>query len=228
MKKILVVDDEKAIVQMLRINLKSFGFKVFTAYNGYEALDILQEEKIDLILLDIMMPHIDGIEVCNRIKENPDTRTIPVIMVSAKVQVEDRIEGLNNGADDYIIKPFDILELKSRIDAEIRQVETIENNNKILEMGNIVIDLSSFTVVCNQKKLDLTLTEFKILSELLKNPSGINKDGLTNLIYSSSEFQNKRVLDVHMRNLRKKLESFGSNCIIVTLRGIGYKLEVQE
>lgn len=228
MNRILIVDDEKAIVQMLSINLKSFGFKVLKAYNGYQALDVLKKDAVDLILLDIMMPNIDGIEVCNRIKENPETRTIPVIMVSAKAQVEDRIDGLNNGADDYIIKPFDILELKSRIDAQLRQVQVIENKNKILEMGNISIDLTSFSVSCNSTNLDLTLTEFKILSELLKNPSGINKDQLTSLIYSNSDFQNKRVLDVHMRNIRKKLETCNSNCAIITLRGIGYKLEVQE
>ncbi len=228
MKKVLVVDDEKAIVQMLSINLKNFGFKVFAAYGGYEALDILQHEKIDVILLDIMMPNIDGIETCNLIKQNPETRAIPVIIVSAKTQVEDRVLGLNNGADDYIIKPFDILELKSRIDAVLRQVEVLENKKKILTKGNIVMDLSAFDATCAATKLDLTLTEFKILCELLKNPSGINKDELTNLIYSNVVFQNKRVLDVHMRNLRKKLEICDSNCKIMTLRGIGYTLEIQE
>lgn len=228
MKTILVVDDEKAIVQMLRINLKSFGFKVITAYNGYEALEILKNQNVDLVLLDIMMPQIDGIEVCNRIKENPVTRVIPVIIVSAKVQVEDRILGLNNGADDYIVKPFNLLELKSRIDAAIRQVEVIEKQKKILHKGNISIDLSTLAVKCDSSKMDLTLTEFKILCELMKHQNGINKDDLTTLIYSNSIFQNKRILDVHMRNLRKKLENYKSNCKIITLRGIGYTLEVKE
>lgn len=228
MKKVLIVDDEKAIVQMLSINLKNFGFKVLAAYGGYEALEILKNEKVDAVLLDIMMPNIDGIEVCNRIKQNPETRATPVIMVSAKTQVEDRVLGLNNGADDYIIKPFDILELKSRIDAVIRQVEVLENEKKQLTKGNIVMDLTTFNVSCSSNKLDLTLTEFKILCELLKNPSGLSKDDLTNLIYSNIYFQNKRVLDVHMRNLRKKLEMCDSNCKIITLRGVGYTLEIQE
>jgi len=228
MKTILVVDDEKAIVQMLRINLKSFGFKVIAAYDGYEALEILKCEKVDLVLLDIMMPQIDGIEVCNKIKENPATRAIPVIMVSAKVQVEDRILGLNNGADDYVVKPFNLLELKSRIDAAIRQVEVIEKQKELLQKGNLTIDLSTLTVTSGSKKMDLTLTEFKILCELMKSHDGINKDDLTTLIYSNSIFQNKRILDVHMRNLRKKLENYDSTCKIITLRGIGYTLEVKK
>lgn len=228
MKKVLVVDDEKAIVQMLSINLKSFGYKVLSAYNGYEALELLQYEKVDVVLLDIMMPEISGLEVCNKIKENPNTRAIPVIIISAKTQVEDRVLGLNNGADDYLIKPFDIQELKSRIEAALRQVEAIENQKKILVKGNIVMDLSAFSVTCSSKEVDLTLTEFKILAELLKSKNGLNKDELTQLIYGDSVFQNKRVLDVHMRNLRKKLESYDSNCKILTLRGIGYTLEIQK
>ncbi len=219
MKKVLVVDDEKAIVQMLSMNLKSFGYNVIAAYDGYEALDILNYEKVDVILLDIMMPDMDGIEVCNRIKSNPETRVIPIIMVSAKTQIEDKVLGLNNGADDYLIKPFDIQELKSRIDAAIRQVETIKNQQSNLKKGNISIDLNNFRVLCAYNELDLTITEFKILSELLKTDKALNKDFLTNLIYGNDLFQNKRVLDVHIRNLRKKLESNGSNCKIITLRG---------
>ncbi len=228
MKKVLVVDDEKAIVQMLSMNLKSFGYNVIAAYDGYEALDILNYEKVDVILLDIMMPDMDGIEVCNRIKSNPETRVIPIIMVSAKTQIEDKVLGLNNGADDYLIKPFDIQELKSRIDAAIRQVETIKNQQSNLKKGNISIDLNNFRVLCASNELDLTITEFKILSELLKTDKALNKDFLTNLIYGNDLFQNKRVLDVHIRNLRKKLESNGSNCKIITLRGIGYTLEIQQ
>lgn len=228
MKKVLVVDDEKAIVQMLSMNLKSLGYNVIAAYDGYEALDILNYEKVDVILLDIMMPDMDGIEVCNRIKSNPETRVIPIIMVSAKTQIEDKVLGLNNGADDYLIKPFDIQELRSRIDAAIRQVETIRNQQSNLKKGNISIDLNNFRVLCASNELDLTITEFKILSELLKTDKALNKDFLTNLIYGNDLFQNKRVLDVHIRNLRKKLESNGSNCKIITLRGIGYTLEIQQ
>ncbi len=228
MKKVLVVDDEKAIVQMLSMNLKSLGYNVIAAYDGYEALDILNYEKVDVILLDIMMPDMDGIEVCNRIKSNPETRIIPIIMVSAKNQIEDKVLGLNNGADDYLIKPFDIQELRSRIDAAIRQVETIRNQQSNLKKGNISIDLNNFRVLCASNELDLTITEFKILSELLKTDKALNKDFLTNLIYGNDLFQNKRVLDVHIRNLRKKLESNGSNCKIITLRGIGYTLEIQQ
>lgn len=228
MKKVLVVDDEKAIVQMLSINLKSFGYEVLSAYDGYEALDIIQNEKIDIVLLDIMMPQMSGIEVCNKIKQNPITQAIPVILVSAKTQVEDKIDGLNNGADDYVSKPFDLLELKSRIEAALRQVEVIENHNKILQKGNLIVDLYALCASCDNKQLDLTLTEFKILCELVKNSQGIKKDELTKLIYSECVFQNKRILDVHMRNLRKKLECVECNCKIITLRGIGYKIEVQE
>ena len=205
MKKVLVVDDEKAIVQMLSMNLKSFGYNVIAAYDGYEALDILNYEKVDVILLDIMMPDMDGIEVCNRIKSNPETRVIPIIMVSAKTQIEDKVLGLNNGADDYLIKPFDIQELRSRIDAAIRQVETIKNQQSSLKKGNINIDLNNFRVLCASNELDLTITEFKILSELLKTDKALNKDFLTNLIYGNDLFQNKRVLDVSYKEFKEKV-----------------------
>ncbi len=228
MKKVLVVDDEKAIVQMLSINLKSYGYQVIKAYDGFQALEIIQNEKVDIVLLDIMMPQMSGIQVCNKIKQDPITQAIPVILVSAKTQVEDKIDGLNNGADDYVSKPFDLLELKSRIEAALRQVEVLENHNKILQKGNLIIDLSTLCVTCDDNKLDLTLTELKILCELMKNPKGMNKDELTKLIYSDCVFQNKRILDVHMRNLRKKLECVNCNCKIITLRGIGYNIEVQE
>lgn len=228
MKTVLVVDDEKAIVQMLSINLKNFGYKVIPSYSGYEALSLLSYEDVDVILLDIMMPDLNGITVCNKIKSNPLTRAIPVIVVSAKSQVEDKIEGLNNGADDYITKPFDLNELKSRIEAAIRQVEILKNKKSILSKGNIKIDLDEYKVYCSSNELDLTLTEFKILAEFLKTDDPIEKETLTTLIYDEDSFQNKRILDVHIRNIRKKLEQNNSNCKIVTLRGIGYILEIEQ
>lgn len=227
MKTILVVDDEKAIVQMLSINLKNFGYNVIKAYDGFDALEILSYEKIDVVLLDIMMPKLSGITVCNKIKENPDTRAIPVIVVSAKTQVEDKVLGLNSGADDYITKPFDLQELKSRIDAALRQVDTLSIKSKTLSKGDVLIDLDEFKVLCNKKELDLTLTEFKILCELIKSEKALDKNKITKLIYGDDSFQNKRVLDVHIRNIRKKLDSNNSKCKIITLRGIGYTIEIQ-
>ncbi|MGD1823667.1 MAG: response regulator transcription factor [Pleomorphochaeta sp.] len=228
MNTVLIVDDEKAIVQMLSINLKNFGYKVLKAYDGFDALELLSYEKVDVVLLDIMMPNMDGITVCNKIKENSLTRAIPVIFLSAKTQVEDKIIGLNNGADDYITKPFDLNELKSRIDAVIRRVETLSNQNNIISKGDIKIDLSEFRVFCNSNELELTLTEFKILSELVKIDNSLDKNRLTRLIYNDESYQNKRVLDVHIRNLRRKLDDYNSSCKIVTLRGIGYILEIKQ
>ena len=226
MKTVLVVDDEKAIVQMLSINLKNFGYKVIPAYSGYEALSLLMYEHVDVILLDIMMPELNGITVCNKIKANPLTRAIPIIVVSAKTQVEDRIAGLNNGADDYITKPFDINELKSRIDAALRQVDILNNKKSLLSRGNLKIDLDEYKVYCSSNEIEVTLTEFKILTEFLKTEEAIEKDKLTTLIYGEDSFQNKRILDVHIRNIRKKLEQNKSSCKIITLRGIGYILEI--
>ncbi len=228
MKSVLVVDDEKAIVQMLSINLKNFGFNVIKAYDGFDALEILSYEKVDVVLLDIMMPKLSGITVCNKIKENPDTRAIPVIMVSAKTQVEDRVLGLNSGADDYIVKPFDLQELKSRIDAAIRQVKTLSYKSNLFKKADISLDVDNLRAYCNSSELDLTLTEFKILLELLKTEKALEKNNITKQIYGDDSYQNKRILDVHIRNLRKKLESNNSRCKIITLRGIGYTLELQQ
>lgn len=226
-KTILIVDDEKAMVSMIALNLKGFGFNVIEKYNGKDAIEVLKKTKVDAILLDIMMPELSGTEVCKEIKANPLTRTIPVILLTAKSQIEEKIDGLNSGADDYITKPFNMEELKLRIDACIRQVELIGGGKK-LEKGNVMLLLDSFQVYVSEKKINLTLTEFRILHCLLKNKGLIvpREVLLMNVLEKEQNERDNRTMDVHIRNLRKKLQDEGAeNFNICTKRGIGFYIE---
>jgi two-component system alkaline phosphatase synthesis response regulator PhoP len=222
-KRILIVDDEKEILNMLSLNLRIHGYKVFEANNGQSALEIAKKEIPDLILLDIMMPNMDGIEVCSILKHQVSTRAIPVIMVSAKDQISDKIDGLSAGAVDYLTKPFNLKELLMRVETTIKQVEIVSSTSPIYSVGNLVLDINTFQVRVDNKKLDLTLTEFKILQLLMSRNTIVEKDELVNFLFENSSVGSKRVLDVHIRNLRKKLiDSENCTCSIETIRGIGY------
>jgi two-component system alkaline phosphatase synthesis response regulator PhoP len=223
-KTILVVDDEIEIVNMLSLNLEMHGYKVLSAYNGEDALKIASSSEIDLILLDVMMPGISGIEVCKRLKGDILTRAIPVIMVSAKDQISDKIEGLSSGAEDYLTKPFNLQELLLRIKSNIKQVEVVSQVTSTYIVGNLVLDTTTFQAKIADEKLDLTLTEFRILQLLMSKKELVNKEELVQYIFEKSVGESGRVLDVHIRNLRKKIASSRINCTcsIETIRGIGY------
>jgi two-component system alkaline phosphatase synthesis response regulator PhoP len=223
-KKVLIVDDEVEIVNMLSLNLEIHGYKVLKAYNGKEALDLARKEELDLILLDVMMPGISGIEVCKNLKGNIFTRAIPVIMVSAKDQIADKIEGLSSGAEDYITKPFNLEELLLRIKSNINQVEVASQITSLYIIGNLVLDTNTFQAKVADEKLDLTLTEFRILQSLMSKKDIVNKEELVQYIFEKSVGESGRVLDVHIRNLRKKIagSSIKCTCSIETIRGIGY------
>ena len=223
-KKILIVDDEVEIVNMLTLNLDIHGYEVFKAYTGKEALEIAQTEELDLILLDVMMPGISGIEVCKKLKSDILTRAIPVIMVSAKDQIADKIEGLSSGAEDYLTKPFNLEELLLRIKSNINQVEVASQITSVFRIGNLVLDINTFQAKIADEKLDLTLTEFRILQLLMSKRDIVSKEELVQYIFEKSVGESGRVLDVHIRNLRKKISSSATNCTcsIETIRGIGY------
>ncbi|MGH4037497.1 MAG: response regulator transcription factor [Sphaerochaeta sp.] len=223
-KTILVVDDEQEMVNMLSLHLRSHGYNVISTTYGKKSLEMARNELPDLILLDIMMPDMDGKQVCQFLKSQIVTRAIPVILVSAKDQVQDKIDGLSVGADDYLTKPFDLKELILRVEAAIRQVELLESKNSLYEVGNVILDTKTFQVKKNEDKLDLTLTEFRILQQLMsKKNNVVTKVDLVNYIFEKSIDESGRVLDVHIRNLRKKLSSNGEcTCMIKTIRGIGY------
>ncbi len=226
-KKILIIDDEEHIVQMLRINMKTHGYDCACAYNGEDGVSMVSSYNPDLVLLDVMLPGIDGVEVCMKLKSNPLTRRIPVLMLSAKSQGKDKISGLEGGADDYITKPFSLKELFLRINASLRQVDLLSSvNESQFSVGNLSLDAEKYTVSAGDEKIDLTLTEFRILYCLIKNRgTPVSRESLIMDIFGPDSSGESRALDVHVRNIRRKLtENDVKNCEIVTIRGTGYQI----
>lgn len=233
-KKILVVDDEKNIVELIRINLERSGFDIIPAYTGEEAIEKTISNDPDLILLDLMLPDIDGFEVCRTIKLNGKTKSIPIIMITAKSEESDKVIGLGLGADDYVTKPFGIRELEARIRTVLRRTkeidqlkEIIEQPSKIINFKDLTLDIGKYEVKRNGKEIDLTLTEFKILKALLENKDRVMKrKELLDIISGDKSNTDARTVDVHIRNIRKKLkENGGSHEYIETVRSIGYTVK---
>lgn len=228
-KTILIVDDEIHILQMLKMNMKARGYKSLTAENGEEALNIARNELPDLILLDVMLPGMDGIEVCRILKDDERTKRIPILMVSAKSEGKDKVSGFRGGANDYISKPFNLEELYLRIEAALKQVELLSTPSRPqpLVQGNLVLDLEKYLVTVADVKLDMTPTEFRILSMLLKNNGKtLSREELIEEIFDLSPSEIGRTLDVHLRNIRKKLNDNGvDGCVIKTIRGQGFRIE---
>lgn len=226
-KTVLVVDDEKNIVTMLSMNLRAHSYTVLPAYDGITALSVAQEQKPDIILLDVMLPGMDGKEVCKRLKQEVSTRTIPVIMISAKTQIQDKLDGLSYGASDYITKPFNIDELILKIENAIRQIDLLSSHAEVFGFRGLWFDLENFQVTYEGAPIELTLTEFRILYKLISSPDhSIKKEQLANDVYFRPLDEVGRVMDVHIHNLRKKLDEIGAvNIKIKTIRKIGYTLE---
>lgn len=224
--KILVVDDEPSIVELLKYNLENSGYEVKQAYDGEEALNIVSKERFDLIILDLMLPKIDGIEVCKRLKE--EYFHIPIIMLTAKSSEADKVLGLNIGADDYITKPFSIKELIARVNALLRRIGEIEkqNDRKIINIGNLKIDLERHEVEKNGELLDLTLKEFELLRILVENKGKVlSRNVLLDRVWGYDFYGETRTVDVHIRNLRKKIEDDDKKPqYIETVRGVGYRI----
>ncbi len=221
--KILIVDDEKALVKGLKFNLTSEGYEVMTAFDGLEALELAKTTNFDLIILDIMMPKLSGLELCSRIRE---FSTVPIIMLTARSEDFDKLIGFDYGADDYITKPFNILELKARIRALIRR-STIKERSKmsnVITFGDISIDCDKRTVTKNDENVELTGREFDVLELLMKNPGKVySRENLLNII-CGHEFQSDiRTIDVHIHRLRDKLEDIPTEPKhIMTKWGVGY------
>ena len=226
-RKILCVDDETHIQEMLRINMKSQGYECLSAYTGEEGLAMAREYNPDLILLDVMLPGIDGVETCRQLKKDKDLRAIPVIMVSAKSQGQDKIAGLEGGADDYITKPFSIHELFLRIKASLRQVDFLTSgSNGILRAGTICLDTEKHQVSTGGKRVDLTLKEFRILYMLMKDKGAlVSREELIQEVFDMEPEKMGRTLDVHVKNIRRKLEVLDAvGCEIETIRGKGFRI----
>ncbi len=226
-KKILVVDDERHIVEFLVMNLKQNQYESLTAYDGLEAVEIARKSNPDLILLDSMLPGVSGIETCRMLKQKAGTRNIPVIFLTAKSEESDKVIGLGLGADDYITKPFGLRELFARIEAVLRRANgsIAPNPGSIVQLQDIVINTESFTVEKDSIRINLSPTEFSLLVLLARNADKVmSRADIVEALDVSRECMEGRSLDVHLRNLRKKLgPSRGGNAYIDTLRGVGLK-----
>ena len=222
-KKVLVVDDEKLIVKGIRFSLEQDGMEVDAAYDGEEALQMARDKSYDIILLDVMLPKLDGFEVCQQIREFSD---VPIVMLTAKGEDMDKILGLEYGADDYITKPFNILEVKARIKTIMRRAQKKEEVVKIrvVESGDLKLDCDSRRVYICGKEINLTAKEFDVLELLAMNPNKVySRDNLLHLIWGSAYPGDVRTVDVHIRRLREKVEATPSEPKYVhTKWGVGY------
>ena len=229
-EKVLIVDDEEHIVELLQFNLINAGYKVITANNGLDALKKVKEHKPDLLLLDLMLPGMDGLDVCKEIKRNKETSKTSIIMLTAKSEELDKILGLELGADDYITKPFSIRELLARVKAVLRRSNSDEISEEIYELGRLKVDFERHEVLINNEKVELTLKEFELLEILIKNKGKIlRRETLLDKVWGYEYIGETRTVDVHIRYLRKKVEDDDKNPkFIETIRGVGYRFNPVE
>lgn len=222
--KVLVVDDEKAIADILKFNLEREGFEVVCAHDGEAGLHAFHLENPDLMLLDIMMPKMDGLTLCKKLRE---TSSVPIIMLTAKAEEVDKVLGLEFGADDYITKPFGIRELVARVKANIRRQsmdKPVEDNSQLLKFGNFVIDVNKYEVTKNDETIELTIREYELLKFLASQKHQIfSREQLLEQVWGYEYYGDVRTVDVTVRRLREKVEDTPSKpSLIMTKRGIGY------
>lgn len=239
-KKILIVDDEKMIINLLTLHLTKEGYEVIEARDGVEAIEIAKNQKPNLILLDIMIPKIDGLSVCKRIK---NMMNVPILMVTAKDEELDKIVGLELGADDYITKPFSVRELLARVKANLRKADILSNDRKenldsnkqeyktveikrtnVIEVGILTLDLDRFEALVGNKVVDLTLREFEVLKFLASDPGQvITRETLLEKVWGYEYYGDIRTVDVTVRRIREKIEKDNTTPrILITKRGVGY------
>ena len=225
MKRLIaIVDDEPDILDLVSINLKKSGFDTETFDEAGKLRKFLGNNLPDLIILDLMLPDADGFDVCRELKSNSQYSQIPIIMLTAKGDETDRILGLEFGADDYVVKPFSPRELVARVKAILRRGKMVENNNIIKVDENLTIDLMKFEVRINNKKVDLTSTEYKILKLLSEKPGWVySRNQILDYLWGNDKIVLDRTVDVHIKNLREKIGDSGK--LIKNIRGVGYKLE---
>lgn len=219
---VLIVEDEADILQLLKYNVESAGFEVSTAEDGYEALSLARRQLPDLVLLDLMIPGLDGFEVCRELKRNAETKHIPIIMLTAKGEEIDRIVGLELGADDYVVKPFSPRELTLRIRAVLRRSGGEENPETIWQEDGLRVDLEAHKVTVDDEEIVLTATEFKLLVELIRSRGKVQtRDQLLDRVWGYQFEGYARTVDTHVRRLRQKLGRYSN--WVETVRGVGYR-----
>ncbi len=221
---VLVVEDELAQREVLAYNLEAEGFRVLKAENGEEGLLIVEEENPDIIVLDWMMPNLSGIEVCRRLKSRAETRSIPIIMLSARTEELDKVRGLETGADDYVIKPYSVIELMARVRSQLRRVRPSTVGLQ-LEFDDILLDAETHKVSRSEKPLKLGPTEFRLLSTFMEKPGRVwSREQLLDRVWGRDIYVDTRTVDVHIGRLRKALTQYGGDDPVRTVRGAGYAL----
>ena len=225
--KILVIDDEEHILELLKFNLELSGFDVCVSSEANQAIELIGKEKPDLLLLDWMLPKISGRDILKKIRQDENIYDLPVIMLTAKNMEDDKIQGLNVGADDYITKPFSIKELMARINTILRRYRVSDKSQSIIEAGNIILNTDQYGLTVDGHAVDLTRKEFELLKLLMENRGKVLKrDYLLEKVWGYEFYGETRTVDVHIRHLRKKLglDETSENGID-TIRGLGYKMK---
>jgi len=226
-ERILIVEDDKHISKLVKFNLEKANYDCAIAATGEKALEALDDRAVDLIILDIMLPGMDGFEICRAIKEKEKLKSIPIIMLTAKGEEVDRIVGLELGADDYIVKPFSPRELVLRVKAILKRGKVEEAKKDILSAGDIVVDIPKHKVTVKAKPIELTQMEFKLLVTLMERRSRVQtRERLLSDVWDMGTGVDTRTIDTHVKRLREKLGKSGS--LIETVRGLGYKFKEED
>ncbi|MCQ8185837.1 phosphate regulon transcriptional regulator PhoB [Parvularcula maris] len=225
---VLVVEDDEALRTLMEYNFQREGFEVVSAKDGEEALLKIEESQPDVLVLDWMLPAISGIEVCRRLRAKPETQGLPIIMLTARAEENDRVRGLDTGADDYMVKPFSMEELAARIRAVLRRLRPALVSD-VVTCGDIEMDRTAHRVRRNKEEVHLGPTEFRLLDHLMQNPGRVfSREQLLNAVWGSDVFVEARTVDVHIGRLRKALGKHGDKNPIRTVRSAGYSLEATE
>ena len=226
-QKIVVVEDDINIAELLRLYLEKDGFEVLIAHDGGEGLHLAESEKPDLVMLDLMLPVMDGWQVCKAIRKNSK---VPIIMLTAKGETEDKVTGLEMGADDYIVKPFEVKELLARVHAVLRRTgEEVPQQGRKLTYDKLVINLDSYELIVDGKKVDTPPKEMELLYHLAATPNRVyTRNQLLDEVWGFDYFGDSRTVDVHIKRLREKLEGVSDKWTLKTVWGVGYKFESEE
>ena len=223
-RRILAVEDDRNISDLIRMYLEKEGFEVTAAFDGGTAVEKFKEIQPDLVLLDIMLPVMDGWAVCQKIREMSKT---PIIMLTAKSEVFDKVTGLEMGADDYIVKPFEMKELIARINAVLRRSEIPDDTKKRLTFDKLIIDLDSYELIVDGKKIDTPPKELELLYHLASTPNRVyTRNQLLDEVWGFDYFGDSRTVDVHIKRLRENVENISDQCALKTVWGVGYKFEL--
>lgn len=220
MVKVLVVEDEQNLARFIELELKHENYEVDIQYDGRAGLNKALQQDYDIILLDLMLPEMDGLEVCQRIRKQKET---PIIIITAKGEIYDKVTGLDYGADDYIVKPFEIEELLARMRARIRRSTERNTSHDMININGLVIDKSGFNVTCDNEKLELTKTEFDLLLLLAENKNHVlQREQILDHVWGYESEVETNVVDVYIRYIRNKLKPYNKHTLIETVRGVGY------